>query len=121
MYGPLWTRAAFKAHGRTALREYFDAGDVEEVARQLMELQCHEYHADLVKDAMSLAMDKGPREREMTSQLLTRLVPLVQKQQQQEGGGKASNTTMMEDGFVLLLDGLDELIKDVPEAKVCLP
>lgn len=109
VYGPLWTRAAFKTHGRAALREYFDSGDVGEVARQLDELGCREYHADVVKDAMSLSMDKGPREREMTSQLLTRLMELI---------GEEQESTMMEDGFVLLLDGLDELVKDVPEAKV---
>jgi hypothetical protein len=106
VYGPLLTRAEFKRQLIEILKEYFDSCDADEVIRSLEELGCQEYHAEIVKKAISLAMDKGSREREWTSRLLTCLHP---------------NPLSMEDmeaGFVLLLDSMDDLSTDVPDAIV---
>jgi hypothetical protein len=51
-------------------------------------------------------MDKGPRERELTSRLLTCLHP------------NPMSMDELQSGFVILLDGMDDLSKDVPDAKV---
>jgi hypothetical protein len=88
------------------LKEYFDSCDSDEVIRTLEELGCQEYHAEIVKRAISLAMDKSPRERELTSQLLTCLHPTPLSLED------------MECGFKMLLDSLDDLSKDVPDAMV---
>jgi MA3 domain len=106
VYGPLLTQSEFKIQVAECLKEYFDSGDADEVIRTLEELGCKEYHPEIVKKAVSLAMDKGPRERELTSRLLSCLQPTPLTHAQ------------MEAGFTILLDGLDELSKDVPDAKV---
>ena len=61
---------------------------------------------EVPKKAISLALDMGPRERELVSRLLTCLHPTPLTMDE------------MEAGFNALLDGLDELSTDVPEAKV---
>ena len=60
----------------------------------------------MIKKMISLAMDKGPRERELTSRLLTSLhpTPLADRD--------------MELGFATLLDSLEDLQTDVPDAIV---
>jgi len=107
VYGPMLTKSEFKIQLSESLREYFDSADSDEVIRTLEELGCQEYHAEIVKKSISLAMDKGPRERELTSRLLTCLHP------------HPLTMENMEAGFELLLDSMDDLSKDVPEAKVC--
>ena len=107
IYGPLLTLCEFKVQLLEGIKEYFDSCDTDEVIRTLQELGCQEYHPEIVKKAISLAMDMGPRERELTSRLLTCLHP---------------NPMSLEDlqvGFVILLDSMDDLSKDVPDAKVC--
>jgi hypothetical protein len=106
VYGPLLTLNEFKIQLTECLYEYFDSCDADEVIRTLDELGCQEYHPEIVKKAVSLAMDKGPRERELTSRLLSCLQPAP------------LTHAHMELGFTILLDGLDELSKDVPDAKV---
>ena len=107
IYGPLLTLCEFKVQLLEGIKEYFDSCDTDEVIRTLQELGCQEYHPEIVKKAISLAMDMGPRERELTSRLLTCLHP---------------NPMSLEDlqvGFVILLDSMDDLSKDVPDAMVC--
>lgn len=104
VYGPLWTLQEFKAQLLECLKEYFDSCDAEEVIRTISELGCPEYHPEIVKKAISLAMDKGPRERELTSRLFT-VFPMSMEE--------------LQAGFIILLDGMDDLSKDVPDAKVC--
>jgi len=106
VYGPMLTLQEFKFQLLEALKEYFDSCDADEVIRTLEELGCQEYSSEIPKKAISLAMDKGPRERELTSRLLTCLhpTPLSLKD--------------MEDGFINLLDSLEDLITDVPDAHV---
>jgi hypothetical protein len=106
VYGPMLTKSEFKLQFVDTLKEYFDSCDSDEVIRSLEELGCQEYHAEVVKRAISFAMDKGPRERELTSQLLTCLhpTPLSLKD--------------MQTGFEALLDSMDDLSTDVPDATV---
>jgi programmed cell death protein 4 len=106
VYGPMLTLAEFKIQLASTLKEYFDSCDADEVIRSLVELKCHEYHPEIVKKAVSISLDKGPRERELVSRLLTCLHPSL------------LSLTGMEAGFTLLLDSLDDLSTDVPEAKV---
>lgn len=105
IYGPLLTNSEFKIQLLECLKEYFDSCDADEVIRTLLELNCQEYHREIVKKAISLAMDKGPRERELTSRLLTSLHPTPMSDKD------------MELGFEALLDSLDDLSMDVPDAK----
>lgn len=106
IYGPMLTKSEFKHQFAECLKEYFDSCDSDELIRSLDELGCKEYHAEIVKKAISLAMDKSSRERELTSRLLTCLHP------------SPLSTEDMEAGFCLLLDSLDDLTTDVPDAKV---
>ena len=105
IYGPLWTLPEFKRQSLIALLEYFDSADAPEVLQTLQELSCRAYFPHLPKYAISLAMDQGPRERELTSRLLTCLETIMSRDEVAEG-------------FVLLLDGMDDLVKDVPDAMV---
>jgi len=59
-----------------------------------------------VKHAISLGLDEGPRERELVSHLLACLHPnsLIDEE--------------MEMGFEVLLDSIDDLVIDIPDAKV---
>ena len=107
VFGPLLTLQEFKFQLNECMREYFDSCDADEVIRTLEELGCQEYLMEVPKKAISLALDMGPRERELVSRLLTCLHPTPLSMGE------------MEDGFNALLDGLDELSTDVPEAKVC--
>ena len=55
------------------LGEYFTSGDVGEVARQLQEAGQPQFGWALVKKAITLAMDRHDKEREMASVLLSAL------------------------------------------------
>jgi hypothetical protein len=106
VYGPMLTLSEFKLQVQDCLQEYFDSCDTEEVIRSIEELQCKEHHADVVKKAVSISLDKHPRERELISRLLTCLHP------------SPLSDRDMEEGFDILLDSLDDLTTDVPDARV---
>lgn len=142
VYGPLLTVSEFKLQFADCVKEYFESCDTDEVIRSLLELGCQastymklmlcslslrckigsyfsnalitfvtnifsqEYHPEIVKRAISIAMDKGPRERELTSRLLTCLHPTPLSLED------------LEAGFTILLDSMDDLETDVPDAKV---
>lgn len=106
VYGPMLTLSEFKLQVGEALQEYFDSCDTDEVIQSIEELQCREFHPDVVKKVVSVSLDKNPRERELVSRLLTCLHP------------KPLSDSDMEKGFNILLDGLDELQMDVPDARV---
>ena len=106
VYGPMLTIQEFKFQLQECLKEYFDSCDADEVIRSLEELKCQEFHSEIPKKAISLALDKGPRERELTSRLLTCLHPTPLSMDE------------MEKGFIALLDSLDDLYTDVPDAHV---
>eukprot|EP00536_Pseudo-nitzschia_multiseries_P002934 jgi/Psemu1/322787/estExt_fgenesh1_pg.C_410046 len=105
VYGPMLTLSEFKLQVHQNLEEYFDSCDTDEVIRSVEELKCKEYHANIVKKAVSISLDKHPRERELVSRLLTCLHP------------SPLSDKDMEEGFEILLDSLDDLTTDVPDAK----
>jgi MA3 domain len=109
IYGPLLTLPEFKIRLTETFREYFDSADSDEVIRSIEEMKCRAYYPEVVKKAVSLSLDEGPRERELVSRLLTCLHPTPLSDQD------------MEIGFELLLDGLDELVIDCPDAHVSFP
>lgn len=104
--GPMLTLSEFKLQLGQCLQEYFDSCDTDEVIQSIVELQCQEYHADVVKKCISISLDKHPRERELISRLLTCLHP------------SPLSDSNMEAGFNILLDSLDDLQTDVPDARV---
>jgi hypothetical protein len=104
--GPLLTLNEFKIRISDTIREYFDSSDVNEVVRCIAELSCYEYHPEVIKRAVSLGLDAGPRERELISQLLACLHP------------NPLTDNEMEKGFGLVLDSIDDLCIDIPDAKV---
>jgi len=106
VYGPMLTLAEFKIRIADICREYFDSADADEVIRSINELKCKEFHAEVVKRAISLSLDEGPRERELVSCLLCCLHPTP----------LADND--VEEGFRLLLVALDDLSIDIPDAKL---
>jgi programmed cell death protein 4 len=99
--GPLLTLNEFKIRISDAISEYFDSSDTNKVVRL-----CHEYHPEVLKRAVSLGLDAGPRERELISQLLACLHP------------NPLTDHVMEKGFRLVLDSIDDLCIDIPDAKV---
>jgi len=105
VYGPMLTLAEFKLRVGDAVREYFDASDADEVVRCIDEMRCRDYHPEVVKRAVSLGLDAGPRERELVSRLLACLHP------------NPLADGEMEMGFQVLLDSIDDLVIDIPDAK----
>ena len=105
VYGPMLTKSEFKIRVGDVVKEYFDSGDADEVIRSIDELRCQKYHEEVVKKAISLSLDEGPRERELVSRLLTCLHPYPLEDDQ------------MTAGFDILLDSLEDLSIDIPDAK----
>lgn len=95
---------AFKLRVKGILDEYFVSGDADEAARALVELDHNEYHHEVVKSAISKAMDLHDRERELASNLLPRLYPSV-----------ISHDKIVE-GFTTLLERIEDLKLDIPSA-----
>lgn len=95
---------AFKGAVVTALKEYFASNDMEEVVRQVQDLNEPGLHHILVNKAVQLAMDRKDREREMVSQLLVALSPEVVTPDQ------------MAAGFTRLLACVEDLALDIPDA-----
>jgi len=104
VYGPLLTSSEFKIQVTEALREYFDSSDTSEFLRSLGELRCAEYHSEVIKRAVHLAGDAGPRERELTSRLLTELHPLL------------LNDEDISAGFENVLESMEDMVIDIPDA-----
>lgn len=105
VYGPMLTLSEFKTRISEAVKEYFDSADADEVIRTIAELKCKEFHPEIVKKIISLSLDKGSRERELISRLLTCLHPYPLEDEE------------VIKGFDILLDSLDDLEIDIPDAK----
>ena len=106
VYGPMLTLSEFKLQVQECLQEYFDSCDSDEVIQSIEELHCREFQPEVVKKVISVSLDKHPRERELVSRLLTCLHPTP------------LSDSDMETGFNILLDSLDDLAMDVPDARV---
>jgi hypothetical protein len=96
--------AAYKAAITGILQEYFNSGDVSEAAASLVELDHPEFGHYFVKKAITAALDRHDREREMISYLLSALY---------------NDTISPEEvrrGFVDVVEALDDTVLDVPDA-----
>lgn len=94
----------YKADIMEILKEYLESGDMAEAAACIGELQLPQYDYYIVKRAVTIAMDRKDREKEAISTLLSNLY------------GQYISPPQMQKGFVSILEGLDDLILDVPDA-----
>lgn len=90
------------------LEEYFISGDADEVLSSLNDLDEPEFNYEVVKRAMTMAMDKHDKERELASRLLSALYM----------DGLTAGQVLMGFRRVLLLAG--DLQIDIPSAKTML-
>ncbi|GAB4851036.1 Peptide chain release factor 1, mitochondrial [Ancistrocladus abbreviatus] len=86
------------------LEEYFGTGVVEVAASDLKELGSSEFHPYFIKRLVSMAMDRHGKEKEMASVLLSALYADV------------INPAHISQGFILLLESVDDLSVDIPDA-----
>jgi phosphoribosylformylglycinamidine (FGAM) synthase PurS component len=86
------------------IEEYFSNGDVKLAASDLKELGYDDFHRYFVKKLVSMSMDRHDKEKEMVSVLLSSLY------------GNVISSTQIRLGFVLLLDAVDDLAVDIPDA-----
>mmetsp|Transcript_38910 Transcript_38910/g.90516 ORF Transcript_38910/g.90516 Transcript_38910/m.90516 type:complete len:282 (+) Transcript_38910:1062-1907(+) len=98
------TLPEFKRRVDDLLREYYSSSESAEVAATIREMACDEYHHEVLKRALGLALDHGPREREMTSKLLAALTPSL------------LTPGDVRKGFEGVVAKLDDLETDVPDA-----
>mmetsp|Transcript_19838 Transcript_19838/g.43388 ORF Transcript_19838/g.43388 Transcript_19838/m.43388 type:complete len:423 (-) Transcript_19838:859-2127(-) len=98
----------FKERVAAIVVEYFDSADVQEAADNLMELDSPLYQHFVVKKVVTMAMDRQPRECEMSARLLSVAFPQV------------IGADEMTKGFIQLLNCAEDLALDVPEAATIL-
>jgi hypothetical protein len=70
VYGPMLTQSEFKLQVQNCLQEYINWCDTDEVIRSIEELQCTEYHRDIVKKAISIDQTVGVQWQERWYNLL---------------------------------------------------
>ncbi|XP_019085535.1 PREDICTED: programmed cell death protein 4-like [Camelina sativa] len=88
----------------TIIEDYFSSGDVEVAASDVMELGLSQYHPYFVKTLVSMAMNRGDKEKEMASVLLSRLYAVIISPDQ------------IRFGFIRLLESVGDLALDIPDA-----
>ncbi|XP_035216316.1 programmed cell death protein 4-like [Stegodyphus dumicola] len=91
-----------------AIHEYFEHGDTQEVIVTLEELNLGKLRPQIVSMAVSLAMERKPSQREMTSVLLSDMYGQILQQED------------IAAGFDLLLQNLPDLVLDTPDAATVL-
>jgi programmed cell death protein 4 len=99
------TLSEYKQRIEPIINEYFSSADVEELQRSVVELEAIEYSYELVKRSISMSLDKGDKERELVSRMLSFCYP------------DTLSSNMIGKGFERLLELGDELEKDCPKAK----
>eukprot|EP00879_Flechtneria_rotunda_P004521 GHRR01004776.1.p1 GENE.GHRR01004776.1~~GHRR01004776.1.p1 ORF type:complete len:295 (+),score=104.22 GHRR01004776.1:159-1043(+) len=98
--------AAYKQEVTAIVEEYFSSGDVANAADSLAELDApidtmgHYF----VKRLVTLALDRKDKEREMASSLLSNFYAEV------------ISADQMQKGFARLVESIDDLVLDVPDA-----
>ena len=86
------------------LQEYLSSGDMVDFKTSVEEMCQPQMHHLLVKRAILLALDRSQREREMISQLFSFLYP------------KVLDAKQMLEGFENVLDCVDDILLDHPQA-----
>ena len=99
----------FKAAIDLSLREFLSNGDYVEATRCVLELGAPQFHYQVVKRGVTLAMDKAGREREMIAVLFSSL-----------HARGVLTAAQIADGFRALLDSVDDLQIDIPDAPALL-
>lgn len=97
------TLPEFKARIKPIIEEMFDSEDMAEVARSVGEMGAPAYHWELVKRAMTSAMDKRERERELASRMISELY------------GKVLSVDQVGKGFERAFELADDLKLDIPD------
>lgn len=88
----------------TVIKEYFFEGDVDEAAKSLQELKLDNTHDEFVKKAVTFAMERQSYERELICKLLLSLY------------GKVVSPEKIAEGFQKILDRLEDIKLDTPDA-----
>lgn len=91
-----------------AIHEYFEHGDTQEVIVSLEDLNLGKLRPQVVIMAVSLAMERKPSHREMTSILLSDMYGVILSQDD------------IASGFDSLLESLSDLVLDNPDAATAL-
>lgn len=91
-----------KSNIKLFINEYFTSQDIDEAIRCTHDLQFRFYQYEVVKVLVNMSMDKDDKSRELASQLL--------------GCCDAFDTLAVRRGLEILLERLDDLNKDVPDA-----
>ncbi|XP_062225953.1 MA3 DOMAIN-CONTAINING TRANSLATION REGULATORY FACTOR 4-like [Phragmites australis] len=87
------------------LREYIESGDIDEAFRCIRELSLPFFHHEVVKCALTFAMEN------MSSQ------PLILKLLKEATAGCLISSNQMSKGFSRLAESVDDLSLDIPTAK----
>jgi len=89
---------------RACLEEYFESADVKE-CQNTIKLVPPQFHFEAVKLAISMSLDRGNRERELSSALLAEI------------SGSTISTDAVIKGFTVLLERVEDLTLDVPDVQ----
>mmetsp|Transcript_6467 Transcript_6467/g.12394 ORF Transcript_6467/g.12394 Transcript_6467/m.12394 type:complete len:471 (+) Transcript_6467:85-1497(+) len=103
--GPSLTLSEFKIRLGAALREYFEEGDADELRTCVDEWECPEFKWVVVKKSVEMSFDRGDRERELVSRLLSSSYPSF------------LSTDAVGKGFERLFEHTDSYALDVPAAQ----
>ncbi|CAL53999.1 MIF4-like, type 1/2/3 [Ostreococcus tauri] len=93
----------YKRKAETIIDEYFNCSDIDEAWASVERLDAPVYEHFFVKRLVTLAMDRGNREKEAAATLLSALYP------------SALSGTQIQRGFVRLVESADDLAIDVPD------
>ena len=115
LYGPVYTQTEFKRRVSDICVEFYSTSMISDTILQLKELleSCQDYGCFIVKKCIEKSLDFSNRECELTSKLLVRL---VHSDEGEDVTPPLLSSDEMEQGFELVLENLDELMIDCPEA-----
>ena len=94
----------YKNKAETIINEYFNSADIDEAWISVEKLDAPVYEHFFVKRLVTLAMDRGHREKEAAATLLSALYP------------SALSGAQIQRGFLRLVEAADDLSIDVPDA-----
>lgn len=95
---------SYKERAEEIILEYFSSSDIEEAWVSVEKLDSPMFEHFFVKRLVTLAMDRGHRDKEAAAVLLSALYP------------SALSSAQIQRGFVRLVEAADDLAIDVPDA-----
>lgn len=99
------TLTQYKRSIQPFIEQFFLNAEEEEVKKNLIELNVPQYSYEFVKKLITMSMDRGDKERELASRLLSDFYP------------DTMSTNVIGKGFERLFEIIDELEKDAPKAR----